>query len=175
MMPDFTAILNTSELRLSLNLLGYHQWDDIPLIQTDESIEQRVMNAFVHLVECGRLVPGDGGYRFEPEFRQVLQLIGRADRVYHVCVQDRIWAFIYETNECLAVIAPDWGNPARCRISTFSDTAVESMTEWLARSPEEAHELTLRQTDPSAGVIGTYDAEKLAYFLGARDRMEDSE
>ena len=175
MTPEATLILSTSELRLGLNLVGCSGWDDLPVIQTEESIEQKMMNAFLHLVETGQCISGGSGYLLLPEFRQQMLHIGQADRAYQVFEEERIRGFIYEKNGQHAVISPDWGNPQGCRLSNFGEAAAEDIVSWLARSPEQAKELVLRQAEKSPGEQGQYDMEKLAYFLGAGDRTEDSE
>ena len=174
MTPEETLILSTSELHLGLNLVGCSGWDDLPVLQTEESLEQKMMNAFLHLVETGQCISGGSGYLLRPEFRQLMLHIGQADRVYQVFEEERVRGFIYEKDGRYAVISPDWGNPQGCRLSIFGDAAAEDLISWLAESPEQEKELVLRQSEQSAEP-GQYDLEKLAYFLGAGDRTEDSE
>ena len=94
--PELSMILSIPELRLSLNMLEYTHWHDLPLIDTDESVEQRLMNAFLHLVQTGHLMNAEGGYRMAPGFEQLMTNIGQADNVYHLCKEQRIVAFFYE-------------------------------------------------------------------------------
>lgn len=172
MTPETILILSIAELRIGLNLVGCSHWDDLPLTQGIESVEQIVMNAFVHLVETGQCISGENGYLIRPEFRQQMLHIGQADRVYQVFEGKRIRGFIYEKDSRCAVISPDWGNPERCRLCIFCNAEAKDVISWLARSPEQAQKLILRQTEGLQGESGLYDMDKLAYFLGAGDEME---
>ena len=58
MTSESGSIFSIPELRLCMNLAGYEQWDDLPLVDTNEPAEQRIMNAFLHLIQLQRFLPG---------------------------------------------------------------------------------------------------------------------
>lgn len=170
--PELSMILSIPQLRLSLNMLGYTHWHDLPLIDTDESVEQRLMNAFLHLVQTGHLINAEGGYRMAPGFEQLMTNIGQADNVYHLCEEQRILAFFYEKDGKTVVLSPDRGHWEHCRLMQYRDAVPADIAAVMA---EEMQPLQLLRAETTGNDPDGYDLEKLAFFLAVSAESEEAE
>lgn len=174
MTPESSIILSIPELRLCMNVLGCGQWDDLPLMETAEPAEQRLMNAFLHLIQTDRFLPVEGGYQMEPAFEQLMRCIGQADSVCRLYQKGRILAFLYQKDSSVAAVSPDWGSRERCIISIFPGTAPAEVQAWFSEPANPGEEPELRQAGRPDMAGGRYDAEELAFFLGAPAKMEEA-
>lgn len=174
MTAESNLILSIPEFRLSLNVLGYSQWDDLPVVATAEPAEQRMMNAFLRLIQGGYFLPTEGGYRPEPEFERQILSVGQAEQVWHLYHKDQIMAFLYGKGSNIAAVSPDWGNPEYCRIWLFCDAAPEDLTEWFAGQTDSKEQLWLCPAEPNAQ-RGIYDTHKLSLFYGNHIKTEETE
>lgn len=169
--PELSMILSIPELRLCLNTLGY-TWNDLPLIDTEEPVEQRLMNAFLHLIQTERLISAEDGYRMEPEFEQLMVNVGQADHVFHLYQEEQILAFFYEKDGQTVVISPDWGNREHCRLMQYRDAAPADIAAAMA---DETQPLQLLRAEATGNDPDGYDLEKLAFFLAVNAKAEETE
>lgn len=161
-------VLSIPQLRLSMNLLDCPQWDDLPLIATEEPPEQRLMNAFLGMVHSGWLHPTPDGYVFDPDFRDLMVQIGHAARRYYLYDGDQLLAVLYEHHGSAAAVTPDWGNRDHCKILPFPNAA--DAARILAG---ERDGLVLQQQNDSGASSGQYNMEQFGFFFGLR--MEETE
>lgn len=170
MTPESVTILSIPELRLCMNVLGFEAWDDLPLVATGEPAGQRLLNAFLHLIQQARFLPVEGGYEMEPSFRQQLCTLGEADRSHRLYEGQELLAFLYEKGDEAAVLTPDPGHPEHCKLHSFSGASTDRLLEWageLARQPERL------RLCPNEAAPGTYEIENSAFFLGTDADTED--
>ena len=161
-------IISIPQLRICMRILD-SQWDDIPTLQTDEPLEQRLVNAFLGLVGDGRLRPTGEGYEFDPEFLEKLRPVAKADTVWTIQEQDKILAFLYEDRDHMTILSPAPGHRDRCRLSVVYGTDPEQLLrEATARSrmPE-----TVRLCPK--GPADRHDMDKMALFFDTGARTED--
>lgn len=173
MNSEQSIILSIPQIRLCMTVLGMDVWDDLPLIKTEEPTEQRLMNAFLDLIGMGRMIPEQDKFRMEPLLQNQLELVGSAQRVYHLYDGDRILAFLYENDSIIVMLSPDWGNPGYCRISNFHDTSPWQVRDEYAASLDFDVNTELREAEMKEA--GQYNAEKLAFFLGIPQKPEELE
>lgn len=174
MTPESSLILSIPQIRLCMNVLGCGQWDDLPLLDTGEPAEQRLLNAFLHLIRTERFLPVEGGYEMEPALRRQMLRIAEADRVYHLYGKERILAFLYEKDGDLTVISPDPGNREHCKVSSFTGAAREDVLAWSSGPAARPEDLQLRPARDSEAHMGRYDISKLDLFLGIDTGTEDA-
>lgn len=167
-----SMLLTIPEIRLSLKLLGYEKWNDLPLIETDESVEQRIMNAFLKLIQSGYFEEYDGGYRMTEDFRKKMIWIGQADQVYHLWDEERIAVFVYEKEGEILLISPDFGKRDGCKITNLGACLPENIINEISDFENRRDYLELKRAEADKEEIG---AEKLIYFLGAAKVMEEAE
>lgn len=74
---DETRILSTLEVKICMQILGVEEWNYFPIALEEENLDQRILEAFLRLVEMGFLESCDGGYRrtrqMEEVFAQAVQ------------------------------------------------------------------------------------------------------
>ena len=173
MKPESTMILSIPEIRLCLSVLGCDYWGDLPMIDTCEPVEQRLMNAFLHLIQTGRFLPVEDKYQFEPGFCQQMLCIGLPERTWQLYEQGKVLAFLYERDHCITSISPDWGMQEGCRVSSFINAKPEDVLSWFSSLEEHPEVLELCQME-KLSADGQYDREKLAYFLGMAAKTEEA-
>lgn len=68
---DETRILSTLEVKICMQILGVEEWNYFPISLEEENLDQRIMEAFLRLVEMGFLESCDGGYRKTEQMKQI--------------------------------------------------------------------------------------------------------
>lgn len=68
---DETRILSTLEVKICMQILGVEEWNYFPISLEEENLDQRIMEAFLRLVEMGFLESCDGGYRKTEQMEQI--------------------------------------------------------------------------------------------------------
>ena len=68
---DETRILSTLEVKICMQILGVEEWNHFPISLEEENLDQRIMEAFLRLVEMGFLESCDGGYRKTEQMEQI--------------------------------------------------------------------------------------------------------
>lgn len=68
---DETRILSTLEVKICMQILGVEEWNYFPISLEKENLDQRIMEAFLRLVEMGFLESCDGGYRKTEQMKQI--------------------------------------------------------------------------------------------------------
>lgn len=68
---DETRILSTLEVKICMQILGVEEWNYFPISLEEENLDQRIMKAFLRLVEMGFLESCDGGYRKTEQMEQI--------------------------------------------------------------------------------------------------------
>ena len=68
---DETRILSTLEVKICMQILGVEEWNYFPISLEEENLDQRIMEAFLRLVEMGFLESCDGGYRKTEQMGQI--------------------------------------------------------------------------------------------------------
>lgn len=68
---DETRILSTLEVKICMQILGVEEWNYFPISLEEENLDQRIMEAFLRLVEMGLLESCDGGYRKTEQMEQI--------------------------------------------------------------------------------------------------------
>ena len=170
MTSESGMILSIPQLRLCADTLGGKPWDDLPLLDTGEPVEQRLMNAFMKLTQSGYFLPEADGFKPTDEFAEVILHITHAKQVFRVWEDDRILAFFYEKDGSLVTICPDGGNPDHCRITCYPG---QSPQQGLAQFPEP-EKLRLEEVPPQRE-MGQYDLEKLALFFAETKTTEEDQ
>ena len=163
-------ILSIPQLRICLNLFDCPGWDDLPLADTGESTEQRLMNAFLDMIRAGWFVNTPDGYEPVPELRSLIVHVGQAEKVYQLYDERCIWAFLYEKAGAVAAIVPDLGNWEYCKILPDVGATAQEAAKTLA---EDGRELSLRRWDAALKKPGEYEIEQLGLFFGGR--LEETE
>ena len=164
------VVLSIPQLRLCMNLLDCPQWDDLPLIATEEPPEQRIMNAFLGMVQAEWLCSTPDGYDFEPDFRDLMLQIGRAERRYRLFNGDQILALLYECHGSVVAVMPDWGNRDHCKVLPHIAAVADDAARILA---EERNGLVLRQQNDTDAMSEQHNMEQFGFFFGLR--MEETE
>lgn len=59
---DETRILSTLEVKICMQILGVKEWNYFPITLEEENLDQRILKAFLRLVEMGFLESCDDGY-----------------------------------------------------------------------------------------------------------------
>lgn len=163
------VVLSITQLRLSLNLLDCIQWDDLPLIATEEPLEQRIMNAFLGLIQAGWLCSTPNGYDFDPDFRDLMLQLGQAEHRYRLYDGNQILALLYEHHGSVVAVTPDWGNRDHCKVLHIA-TAPAAAAQILAEGRDG---LILQLQDDVDAASGQSNVEQLGFFFGLR--MEETE
>lgn len=162
-------ILSIPQLRICLNLFDCPGWDDLPLADTGETPEQRLMNAFLGLIQAGWFVSTPDGYEPKADFRSLIVHIGQAECVYQLHDGIRVWAMLYEKAGSVAAIVPDRGNWESCRVLPDVGATAREAAQILA---EGRQDLVLRRQDAAAKKPGEYEITELEFFFGGR--MEEA-
>lgn len=68
---DETRILSTLEVKICMQILGVEEWNYFPISLEEENLDQRIMEAFLRLVEMGFLESCDGGYRKTEQMERI--------------------------------------------------------------------------------------------------------
>lgn len=68
---DETRILSTLEVKICMQILGVEEWNYFPISLEEENLDQRILEAFLRLVEMGFLESCDGGYRKTEQMEQI--------------------------------------------------------------------------------------------------------
>lgn len=68
---DETRILSTLEVKICMQILGVEEWNYFPISLEEENLDQRIMEAFLRLVEMGFLESCDDGYRKTEQMEQI--------------------------------------------------------------------------------------------------------
>lgn len=68
---DETRILSTLEVKICMQILGVEEWNYFPIASEEENLDQRILEAFLRLVEMGFLESCDGGYRKTEQMKQI--------------------------------------------------------------------------------------------------------
>lgn len=68
---DETRILSTLEVKICMQILGVEEWNYFPISLEKENLDQRIMEAFLRLVEMGFLESCDGGYRKTEQMERI--------------------------------------------------------------------------------------------------------
>ena len=172
MTSESGSIFSIPELRLCMNLAGYEQWDDLPLVDTNEPAEQRIMNAFLHLIQLQRFLPGVQGYEMESNLEEMAKIVGGAEEIAHGCIGEHIAAFLYRKKERIVVIEPDLGHPEHCRVRCFEGVSLEEAAGQSALWTDGMHLQPGRRLASSTDVN---DLRRLAFFLTNSMKMEENE
>lgn len=164
-------ILSIPQLRLCVDTLGGKRWDDLPLLDNGEPAEQRIMNAFIQLIQAGYFLPEADGFAPTERFADMILSISDADRVYQLWKGNRVVAFFYEKEDGFVTVCPDAGNPDHCRINRYTSMGAEEVKEQFP----EAEKLLLKPVPVSGGKIGQSDIENLALFFGETNDTEEAQ
>lgn len=164
------VILSIPQLRLCMKLLDCPQWNDLPLIATEEPPEQRIMNAFLGVVQAGWLCSTPEGYAFESDFRDLMLRIGRAERRYLLFDGDQILSLLYECHGSVVAVMPDWGNRDHCKVLPCIADVVDDAARILA---PERNGLILQQQNDTDAISERHSMEQFGFFFGLR--MEETE
>lgn len=68
---DETRILSTLEVKICMQILGVEEWNYFPIASEEENLDQRILEAFLRLVEMGFLESCGGGYRRTQQMEEV--------------------------------------------------------------------------------------------------------
>lgn len=162
---ELSMILSIAEIRLCLNVLGYEQWNDLPLIETEESVEQRLMNAFLRLIQTNYLLPVTGGYKLNPALRQRILCIGQAECVYRLYEKEHILAFLYKKDCNIVGISPVLGQREFCKIWLSNDTSPADILTFFSNHVENAENLVIKEKEKTNIEKSLYDIEELTLFF----------
>ncbi len=161
-----SMILSIPELRLGLNVLGCTQWDDLPLLDTGDAVEQRMLNAFLQLIQKGCFCPQGDKYVPDRDFSQMIRGIGRAERVHYLYAGEYVVAFLYEKGQIISVVSPDWGKREQCRISVFVDVPLAEIQMQFSVLAGETIQTNLKEYSKPQADNGTYNLHELSFFMG---------
>ena len=175
MEADRSITLSSPELRLSLKVLGFAQWDDLPLLDTEEPVEQRLMNALLHLIQKECFYPVGEQYAPTREFCQLIGNIGQAERVYCLYAQQYILAFFYEKGQTISVLSPDWGKQEQCRVAAYEGSSLQELQVQYSVISDQRIKTELKRWEKGPEEEGTYDLEQLGYFVGSLVYGEEAE
>jgi hypothetical protein len=68
---DETRILSTLEVKICMQILGVEEWNYFPIALEEENLDQRILEAFLRLVEMGFLESCDDGYRKTEQMERI--------------------------------------------------------------------------------------------------------
>lgn len=74
-------ILSAVELNICINLLGRSDWADFPASYSSRSLNKRMLDSFLHLVQIGLIEPSDSGYRAAKTMKERLDPAVRPEQV----------------------------------------------------------------------------------------------
>lgn len=165
-------ILSIPQLRLCADTLTGKRWDDLPLLDTGEPLEQRLLNAFLKLIQAGYFLPEADGFAPTDEFAEIIACVSLPEKAFRLWEGERIAAFLYEKAGLLAVIAPDAGNPEHCRVTCYTGMTPE---EAVKEQFPEHEKLRLMQVQEADRQRDQSKPEKLALFFGATKKTEEAQ
>ncbi len=170
---EISYILSVPQLRLCLDVLGCDEWDDLPMIDTQEPVEQRLMNAFLSMIQAGLFLPGEAGYQMEPVLAKKLQDIGQADKVWYLLAGGQILALLYSKDSHLAAVYPDEGKPEYCIVAFYEQTSVEALSAEIAAMFDGSDGAQLLEADALPRDRESL-MEKMALFYGVTPEKEEA-
>ena len=74
-------VLSAIELRLAMQIFGKPDWAEVPVFEDGRSLEQRMLEAFVHMAEIGFLEYTPSGYRSTQNMKAFLHCLAQPERV----------------------------------------------------------------------------------------------
>lgn len=87
---DETRILSTLEVKICMQILGVEEWNYFPISLEEENLDQRIMEAFLRLVEMGFLESCDGGYRKTEQMEQIFAQAVHPDFTMQILKKERM-------------------------------------------------------------------------------------
>ena len=172
MMSESGSIFSIPELRLCMHLSGHSEWDDLPLVDTNEPAEQRIINAFLHLIQLQRFLPGVQGYEMESQVEEMAHIIGDAEEIAHLCLENQIATFLYRKKDRIVAVVPDLGHVDHCKVHCFDGVTMEEAAH-LSGMWEES--MLLHPGKRLAVSTDQNDLSRLAFYLTDSIRMEENE
>lgn len=109
-------VLTTLELHLCMELLGREEWEGFPVLETDQSLEQRMLEAFFHLADIGLLEHEPEGYTVAEELTARLHPVAWPQRILTACSRTGLLLNAYQENGCTVIVQQVMTEEQSCRV-----------------------------------------------------------
>ncbi len=132
-------ILTTMELHLCMELLGREDWEDFPVLETNQPLEQRMLEAFFHLADLGLMEHELEGYVIADELPARLHPVAWPQRILAACNRTGFLLNAYQEDGRTVIVQQVLTEEQSCRVyPAEAEELAELLVDELLPEAEEA-------------------------------------
>ena len=168
---------------MEINLLGKREWNGMPPLESDVPLEQRMVDAFVHLCNLGMLTPRDDGWERSPLLHELFDPVAEPDTTL-LLSQIGPQVCLYRQGDHCTLFSQLLMQPESCRVLSMNikETAAylrAHLDEYAAfLEPDEKTSeapCTLQMLDGSGALLRIFWLRKDGDTLLANEAIEADE
>ncbi|MCD7887509.1 MAG: hypothetical protein LUG44_07825 [Clostridiales bacterium] len=133
-------ILTTMELHLCMELLGREEWEGFPVLETNQSLEQRMLEAFFHLADLGLVEHEPEGYVISDELPVRLYPVVWPQRILTACSRTGLLLNAYQEDGRIVIVQQVLTEEQSCRVyPAETEELAELLVDEMLPETEDAN------------------------------------
>lgn len=155
-------ILSAVEVNLCVNILGRQEWNGFPVQETEQPLQQRILEGFFKLAERGLLESTPTGYRAAAAMRQRMDCIAWPEYIWGAYYPQLPPLFLYKKGTQQMGVQQITTEQQSCRIFSVEQAPIEVLLSPELRDMVAVTESTVEEAPEETFVMESELGEILA-------------
>lgn len=139
---DETRVLSILEVRLGMQILGVEDWNYFPVLEEEDSLEKRVMTAFLRLVDMGFMEGTEGGYRKTEQLEQLFAEAKHPEFTLQILKKNAMPVVITGNRKRVIVLEQMMVQDGTVRVYHTESERIWEYLETIPENPEQVRKVT---------------------------------